>query len=95
MLTAPFINLLYAFIVCRVSTFGKCAALVSLRFLHILDRGLDFPQEHFRYIAGGRTQAGNGVEGVEVKHALKIFRSQVFVGIVTATDKEHVSHGAF
>jgi hypothetical protein len=50
MLTAPFITLLYAFIVCRASTFGKCAALLSLGFLYVLDRGLDFPQEHFRYV---------------------------------------------
>jgi hypothetical protein len=85
MLTAPFISLFYAFIVRRSSIFGKCVALVSLRFLHVLDRGLDFPQEHFRYVAGGRAQPGNGVEGVEVKDALKILRSQVFIGIVAAT----------
>jgi hypothetical protein len=85
MLTAPFITLLYAFIVCRALTFGKCAALLSLCFLYVLDRGLDFPQEHFCYVAGGRAQAGNGIKGVEVKGALKILKGQVFVGIVAAT----------
>ncbi|MCG9968399.1 hypothetical protein L9W92_10075 [Pelotomaculum terephthalicicum JT] len=85
MLTAPFITLLYGFIVHFASTFGKCAALLSLRFLHVLDRGLDFPQEHFGYVAGGRTQAGNGVEGIEIKDALKILKGQVFVGVVAAT----------
>ncbi|MCR6546134.1 hypothetical protein NVS47_11510 [Dehalobacterium formicoaceticum] len=72
MLTAPFITLLYAFIVCRASTFGKCAALLSLRFLHVLDRGLNFPQEHFRYVAGGRAQAGNGIQRIEANNALEI-----------------------
>jgi hypothetical protein len=85
MLAAPFITLLYAFIVCRASIFGKCAALVPLRFLHVLDRRLDFPQEHFGYVAGGRAQAGNGVEGIEIKDALKTLKGQVFVGIVAAT----------
>ncbi|WP_243120524.1 hypothetical protein [Pelotomaculum sp. FP] len=85
MLTAPFITLLYDFIVYRASTFGKCAALLALRFLHVLDRGFDFPQEHFRYVAGGRAQAGNGVKGIEIKDALKILKAQVFVGIVAAT----------
>ncbi|WP_089612033.1 hypothetical protein [Dehalobacterium formicoaceticum] len=84
MLTAPFVNLLYAFIVRRSSIFGKGAALVSLRFLHVLDCGLDFPQEHFGYVAGGRAQAGNGVEGVEVRNALKILKTQILVGIATA-----------
>lgn len=76
---------LYVFIVGRAAIFGKCAALLSLRFLHVLDCGLDFPQEHFRYVAGGRAQPGNGVEGVEVKDALKILKGQVFVGIAAAT----------
>ncbi|WP_243120467.1 hypothetical protein [Pelotomaculum sp. FP] len=72
MLTAPFINLLYAFIVRRSSTFGKCAALASLRFLQVLDRGFDFPQEHFGYVAGGRAQAGNGIQRIEANNALEI-----------------------
>nr|WP_082736178.1 hypothetical protein [Syntrophomonas wolfei] len=95
MLTAPFITLFYAFIVRRASIFGKCATLLLFRFLQILDCGLDFPQEHFGYVAGGCAQAGNGVEGVEVKHALKILKTQILVGIIAATGQEHVSHGAF
>nr|WP_092475795.1 hypothetical protein [Desulfotruncus arcticus] len=72
MLTAPFISLFYAFIVRRSSIFGKCAALLSLHFLHVLDRGLDFPQEHFRYVTGGRAQAGNGIQRIEANNALEI-----------------------
>jgi hypothetical protein len=72
MLTAPFIMWFYVFIVGRAATFGKCAALVSLRFLQVLDRGLDFPQEHFRYVAGGRAQPGNGIQRIEANNALEI-----------------------
>ncbi|WP_286724602.1 hypothetical protein [Pelotomaculum sp. PtaB.Bin117] len=70
MLTTPFISLFYAFIVRRSSIFSKCAALVSLRFLHVLDRGLDFPQEHFSYVAGGRAQPGNRIQRIEANNAL-------------------------
>ncbi|MCM1565165.1 hypothetical protein [Dehalobacter sp. DCA] len=43
-----------------------------LRDLQFLDRRLDFPQEHFRNIAGSGSQAGNGIQRIEIGNVLKI-----------------------
>ena len=64
--------MLDAFIVRDILIICKGADLFLLRFLQIFDRCLDLPQQHFRYIAGGGSQTGNGIQGVEIDNTVKI-----------------------
>ncbi|TCX56709.1 hypothetical protein C1I38_00590 [Dehalobacter sp. 12DCB1] len=64
--------MLYAFIVRNVLNFCNGAILFFLCDLQFLDRRLDFPQEHFGNIAGGGSQAGNGIQCIEIGNVLKI-----------------------
>nr|WP_242836996.1 hypothetical protein [Dehalobacter restrictus] len=65
-------SLLYAFIVRNILIYCKGAVLFFLLDLQFLDRRLDFPQEHFRNIARGGSQAGNGIQRIEIGNVLKI-----------------------
>ncbi|WP_368293587.1 hypothetical protein [Dehalobacter sp. TBBPA1] len=78
--------MLYGLIVSRILSIDKCTALIFIFFLQLLDRHPYFPQEHFGNVAGCGSQAGNGVQGIEVQNTLEVLKTQTSIRITAAAD---------
>ena len=68
----------------------KCTGLGFFCPIQRTDGYFDFPENHFRYVAGGDTENGNSPSGVEVQNMSKVAVIVVLSCIDTASCQQHV-----
>ena len=81
------------YIVTHILIFCKGAVLYPFRFLLLLNRSLNLPQQHLGNIAGCGPQDGSGIQGVEIHDTPKLIEGKVVTCVESAPCQEHVSHG--